>query len=180
MGLIVKKIAYVITSIVVCVCLYFGTVLYVLDKSHIEDVIICATSDDAYKIPTGFCNLYLVNYRVTKSDVRSLEEGIGIAFLFNLRDENLRYQYLDLFINNGASIDFVNHIDGLSPLLAAVMINDQNLVEYLLAKGADVSKKDNKFELSPVDFINLLSEKEKSRNAEVDRSAILKLLTNHI
>ena len=116
--------------------IYSITAVYSLSESTVEDIIICGTNDDTDYIPSKVCELYLFNFRTSGSDIQYLESGAGLAFLFGIKDVNKRNIFIEYFLSKGISIAALSNIEGLSPLHAAILLNDLTLVEYLIDKGA--------------------------------------------
>jgi ankyrin repeat protein len=148
--------------------------VYSLSESNVEDIIICGTNDDTHYIPDKACELYLFNFRTSENDIQSLESGAGLAFLFGIQDINKRYVYLEHFLSKGASIDALSKVDGLSPLHAAILLNDLRLVKYLIDKGANTSQIEGNDELTPLTFLQKLEK----NNKLIDRTPIAKVLTS--
>ena len=57
---------------------------------------------------------------------------------------------LDGILDIGEDINSLNK-DGITPLIVAVIRNNEYAVEYLLNRGADVNKK-SKYRTSPLDY----------------------------
>lgn len=146
--------------------------MYSLSENNVEDIIICGTNDDTHYIPNKVCELYLFNFRTSGNDIQSLELGAGLAFLFGIQDINKRYIYLEHFLSKGTSIDALSNIDGLSPLHAAILLNDLKLVKYLIAKGANTSQTEGNYELTPLSFLQKLGK----NNNLIDRTPIANIL----
>ena len=172
-GVNVKKIFYILVPLS-CVIAYCTIALYSLSESNIEDIIICSSNNETHYIPDGICELYLLNYRATENDIQFLETRSGLAFLFGIQNENKRYNYLEYFLSKGISIDALNSVDGLSPLHAAVVLNDLKLVEYLLDKGASATQIDKNYGLTPLELLQKLN----VGNNPMDRDAIAKILSS--
>ena len=153
---------------------YSSVALYSLINSDIEDVIICSTDENTHYIPSDACEYYLLNYRADEGDIESLESGAGLAFLFEIKDIDKRDVYIKYFISKGIKVNTLSHIDGLSPLHSAILLNDFGLVQLLMDKGASITIKEKSHGLTPLEFIHKLSEK----NAQIDRQLISELLTS--
>lgn len=171
MGLIMKKYIFLIiliTSLLIA-CLGFYSIL----KGDIEDIVICSVNGESHYIPSNLCEYYLLNYRVTREDIKYLESRSGIAFLFGIPNKDKRNKLLRYFISKGVSIDNPSAIDGYPPLHAAIIYNDRWLVKFLLENGANSKQKDNNHKLAPKEFVEFLNHE----NPSIDRSEILSLLT---
>ncbi|MEI8620829.1 hypothetical protein P4S66_08130 [Pseudoalteromonas sp. B129b] len=151
---------------------YSSVALYSLINSDIEDVIICGTNNNTHYIPSDACEYFLFNYRSGKDDIESLESGAGLAFLFEIKDIDKRDAYIEHFISKGIKVNTLSHIDGLSPLHSAILLNDFGLVQLLIGKGASITIKEKAHGLTPLEFIHKLRE----NNAQINRQLISEFL----
>jgi hypothetical protein len=171
-GVNVKKTLYIFIPLF-CVIAYFSVALYSLTGSGIEDIIICSSDEgEAHYIPSVLCERYLLNYRATADDVQALESNAGLSFLFGIQGDSKRYLYLDYFLSKGVSINALSNVDGLTPLHAAIVLNDVELVKYLLNKGANPTQVDKNYALTPLE----LSQKLDKARDPIKRSAITDLI----
>jgi len=140
-----------------------GFGLFSIMNANIDDVTICAINDDSHYIPSSVCEYYLFNHRLTQEDIQYLEtNSSGIAFVFGIKDQPKRDKYLRYFVKKGVSTNKLSVIDGLTPLHAAVVINDAELVKFLLENGADPMLKDSQYKLASIDFVDYLQKKNPS------------------
>ncbi len=151
-----------------------GLATYEMSTENIEFIVINATNEETSYIPSSVYEYYLFNFRLTKEDIKYIESRAGLNFLLGISDHNKRYKFLKYFISKGVSINKPSAIDGFPPLHAAILLNDKELVKFLLNNGADINKKDIKFKLSPEEFINFLQQK----NNTIDRSSIKKIISS--
>lgn len=161
MGVIVKKIILA-TSILFVI--FVATTIYSMATLSIQQLVICSSDDEAFYIPKSICKYYMYNYRGNYEDIKSLESHSNISYLFETQDTNERYRQIDFFLESGADINHISNIDGLTPLHAAVLMNDPELVKYLLSKGADPLKEDTNKGVSVYKFVDLLI-KNKTNNS---------------
>ncbi|XOZ33651.1 ankyrin repeat domain-containing protein [Halomonadaceae bacterium KBTZ08] len=154
-------IASVIVLLLVAVIGLGGWSLHTAD---IQDVSLCVTEDDTHYIPNSVCEQYMFQFRGTPSDIEYLENGAGIAFFFGIEDQEMRRRVMSFFLENGLSINKPSAIDGLPPLHAAVLMNDPQLVEFLLEHGADPTQKDQKHDLTASRYLELLKQKNPERD----------------
>ena len=168
-----KKSLYIFIPLSLFV-IYSITAVYSLSESTVEDIIICGTNDDTHYIPSKVCELYLFNFRTSGSDIQYLESRAGLAFLFGIKDVNKRNIYIEHFLSKGISIDALSNIDGLSPLHAAILLNELTLVEYLIDKGASTNQAEKNNGLTPLGFLQTLDK----NNHLIDRTPIRNLLTS--
>lgn len=135
-----------------------------LHSADIEDVAICAIEDDTHHIPSSVCEQYLFQFRGTSDDIEYLESRSRLAFFFEVEDTEMRRRLMSFFLDNGLSINEASAIDGLPPLHAAVLMNDPQLVEFLLEHGADATQKDERHELTASGYLDLLKQKNPERD----------------
>lgn len=145
-----------------------GLAAWSLHNSDIEDVAICATNPESHLIPSSLCESYLFNLRGRSDDIQHLEQRAGLAFFFDLEPHEKRQRYLSFFADRGLSVDKASPIDGLPPLHAAILMNDEQLVAFLLAEGADRSQTDERQGLTPVEYLEWLQ----ARNPGTDWSEV--------
>lgn len=131
-----------------------------------EQLIICATTDDAFVIPKMACRFYFDKMADT-SDAKQLDERAGIAFAFEIDDPAERSAIVERLIAIGADPNGVSKIDGLTPLNAAVLLNDVQLVQFLLDHGADKNKPDAANHLNAAEYVTRLQRVQPSTNRDV-------------
>ncbi len=149
-----------------------GAVIFSLNNYDIEEIIICSSNNDANYIPSNICKYYLFNYRGNKNDVTRLSKTSNLSFLINIENKELREALFDYFIEKGSDINGLSNTDGLTPLHAAILVNDSKLVKYLLHKGADPAITDRDNQLTAIQFLQLLT----SKTPETNRKEIKSLL----
>jgi ankyrin repeat protein len=162
----------IISILLVVIVIAGGTVFYSLSQDNIENLIVCSVDDGASYIPAQICEYYLFNLRGTPQDIAFLNEGAGLGFLVGISDREKRKRLMDFFIAKGVDVNGKSNIDGLTPLHAAILSNDHELVAYLIDKGANPYTKDRDNNMIAREFLNLLAEK----NPDIDRSLVRKEL----
>lgn len=165
---------YIIYFLVLVVIGSIGTIAYAIKTFSISELVICASSKEAFYIPEAICEYYLMNYRGNKKDVQELENGGGLGFIANIEDTKKRYEIMDYFISKGIDINRVNEIDGLTPLHSAISLNDPKLVQYLLSKGADPLRKDKNSNSTAYEYVDYLSSIDVKNS--VNRDSVRKIL----
>ena len=149
-------------------CTALCTAIFVtLHRSPIEDVIVCASSEESHYIPMDLCRYYLYEIRDTREDLHALQERAGLAYVFGIENNLLRYEMTQFLINKGISVNTTSAVDGLTPLHAAVLMNDAELVGLLIQSGADVRRR-NRNGLDVWQFLNQL----KATSPEINRVAV--------
>lgn len=135
-----------------------------LHTADIQDVSLCVTEDDTHYIPNSVCEQYMLQFRGTPSDIEDLENGAGLAFFFGIEDREMRRRVMSFFLVNGLSINKPSAIDGLPPLHAAILMNDAELIKFLLEHGADPTQKDQRHEVTAFGYLELLKQKNPERD----------------
>ena len=158
----IKKI--LLALVIIIPATWIGLTIYVMATDDLEGLMICSTSDEAYRIPKSVCEYYTLHFRGTKDDIAQLEKGIGISFVFG--DEKKRATFLNFLLDKGANINLISPLDGMTPLHAAVFDNDPELVKFLLDRGADptirkgkgFSSATNVDNMTPLEMLNKMEE----------------------
>ncbi|PAU79795.1 hypothetical protein CK501_11370 [Halovibrio salipaludis] len=143
---------------------YAGLGLWSLHTADIEDVALCVTEENTHRIPNSVCEWYLFQFRGTPSDIEYLENRAGIAFFFGVENHEMRQRLISFFLKNGLSINQHSAISGYPPLHGAILMNDAQLVEFLLSNGADPTQKDERHELTASEYLELLKHKNPQRD----------------
>lgn len=159
----------IIISILFIIIVFFASVISSLNNYDIEEVIICSINNESHLIPSNVCELYLHEYRGAKDDIALLKKRSGLSFVFDVVDKNKRTQLLDFLLLKGSDIDGLSNVDGLTPLHAAILLNDIELLNYLLMNDANPLVKDRDNSLTSKQFLELLIIKD----AITDRSALI-------
>lgn len=150
-----------------------GLALYAMSTDDVEGIVICATNDETSYIPSSVCEYYLFNFRLTKNDIKFLENRGGLNFPIGISDKAKRYKLVKYFISKGVSVNKPSAIDGYPPLHATIINNDPDLVTLLLDNGADIDQKDTNHSLTAEEFVEFLLQKQPS----IDRSSIKKIIS---
>ncbi len=112
----------------------------------------------------------MFNHRGNKEDVKFLEERTGISFLFGTTDKEFMYKKLDFFISKGADVNRISRPSdlGLTPLHAAILFKDSELVKYLLSNGADPLKIELGRGMSSYEFVDFLISNNPKKGTDWD------------
>ena len=159
-------------------CVSFAGLLGLMayDVSHMnsETIILCASNEGGILIPGKACEYYMFNHRAIKNDIDELASGAGLSFILSGHNNEKKYQIAEFFIANGLDVNGINHYGdyNLTPLHSAVLLNDIEMVQFLLKHNADVNIKPPSINMTPLEFALSLQEKEPS----VDRSKIQQVL----
>jgi hypothetical protein len=167
---------FILVSLGLAIVLYVGGAFHTLNKSDIQELLVCSSASGAYYIPASACGLYMERLRGNKDDIHYLDGKSGISFLFDLPDAAKKYRYLTFLLDKGANINAISPIDGLTPLHGAILRNDSALVNFLLKRGADTGIKERNTQLPPYEFAQVLQEK----NPAIDRSQVLSALSHYV
>ncbi len=108
------------------------------------------------------------------ADIHALtDRGMGVftqCTSVGFRRETVSYKFAEFLLEKGADIDETNTTDyygGYTPLLWAVVSNDEKLVSFLVKNGANVNAKSNK-DKSPLTMAN---EAEYTKIVEILKAA---------
>lgn len=144
---------------------------FLISRLSTEELVICAAQDDAFHIPKPACRFYL-DHLLSEKRASALAGHAGLAYAFEITNAADRYAIVDKLISLGLNVNEPSKIDGLTPLNAAILLNDVPLAKLLLNRGADPLNKGRPNGLTSAEYIRLLE----SRNAGVDRREISALL----
>jgi hypothetical protein len=152
----------------------FGVVLYVMSQMNIEHLISCSSKESGTKLPASLCEYYMVNYRITKSDIDELSNGAGLDYILN-GENSIKYEIAEIFMSKGLNVDGINNFNDkdLTPLQAAVLHNDVQRVMFLVKHGADKSIKSKSYGMTALELARKLHKEE----SKEDRSEIINILS---
>ncbi len=140
-------------------------IYFTLSSMGIESLILCASEAGGSKIPTPICRYYLSDL-TTSNDAKNLDSRAGLAFSFEIANQDERYKIINRLLYLGSDINSPSKIDGLTPINAAILLNDADLVKFLISKGVSLEKPDIANQLNPRQFLNLLKEKDPKTNRQ--------------
>jgi len=143
-----------------------------MTQNNIEELIVCATDDKASYIPAIVCETYLLNYRGHGADLQYLKTRTGLNFLTNIEDVSIRNQLFKFFIGRGMNINAVSPVDGLTPLHAAVLLNDSELARFLIKQGANPRVREKNSALTPLEYLDLMNAQYPGINRDKTRQAL--------
>jgi len=146
---------------------------FFISRLSTEELIICATTNDAFRIPKKACRLYF-DKLTDASSAKQLDDSAGIAFAFANDDVQERSAVIERLITLGADPSGISKIDGLTPLNAAILLNDPQLVQLLLDHDVDRHKPDAANHLNAADYLALLQQSQPS----INRDAVAAKLKN--
>lgn len=173
----IKKILLALAIIIPAA--WIGLTIYAMATDDLEGLMICSTSDTAYRIPKGVCEYYMLHFRGTKEDLANLEQRAGLSFIFS--DPKKRAKFLHFLVEKGINVNKVSPMTGFAPLHIAAASDEPELVMFLLAHGADPTVKTR--DLRAPEFDNLtpleLVEGMSRSKPEIDRSKVKKILEAH-
>ncbi len=155
---------------------YIGLSTYAISTQGIEDLLLCADRG-GLKIPFSkqLCRKYLFNFRGSREDVDTLQQGVGALFVTQGESTTSeRTELLKFLVGKGLDVNRAG-MDRILPLHGAVLANSADEVKILLGNGANPALKDNRFELAPLELALKLQSEDKTPN---DRSAVIAILRN--
>lgn len=159
-------------AILLLLCISTGVIIVTISQDNIENLILCASDENASYIPATICEHYLLKFRGNQADIEYLTKRTGLNFLANIEDPVIRTKLFEFFIDKGMDINLINQIDGLTPLHAAILLNDDKLLGFLLRKGANPQLRDRNKGLTPLEFL----EQMEKQLPGIDRTRLKQLL----
>jgi len=153
-----------------------GLMLYDMKTMNIEVLILCSSNQGGIRIPSKLCNYYMVNFRIDEDDIKELSEGAGLEFILNGQNP-IKYQIAETFISRGLDVNGVNNYSSrdLTPLHAAVLYNDAEVIRFLISQGANVHRRSKGYYgMTPLELAEKLHEEEGLHN----RSKIITILSD--
>jgi len=123
-----KTVSIAVILIIVAACFAFS-------KTSTTELIICADGNGEVYTPTPVCRWYLSAFRTTPAGVVAVREASGIGFILNGSSAN-RFDIAESFIEVGLDI---NESPSLTPLCNAIVLNQTDNVEFLLAHNAVIA-----------------------------------------
>jgi ankyrin repeat protein len=158
-GVEVKRIVYFSTAIFLVAA---ASLFLVLSKMRPESLIICASDSGGSLIPSPLCRYYFLNF-TTAADAKDIDARSGLSFAFEISDRGVRDTVIDRLLFLGADVNAPSKVDGLTPINAAILLNDPSLVGFLLSKGASLGGSGLPGSVAPRQFLKLLKEKDKAK-----------------
>ncbi len=158
-----RKLLYIAIALLVAGLLFAHVSLSRMD---VQRLVACAATNDASRIPSSVCMFYLQHF-TGSDDAAQLAAGPGLAYAFEINDSHTQRAVLERLLEIGVDINAPSGVDGLTPLNAAILLNDAELVGFLLACGADAQAGDA-HDRDAGDYLALLREQD----GMTDRSAL--------
>jgi hypothetical protein len=153
------------------VAIFAGVMMYLLSMLSLSQLIICSTEGDAFAMPAGACQVYL-QLATDAEDAAELSASGGLSYAFEIEDKKIRYDVLNRLTTLGIDVNSISSVDGLTPLNAAILLNDAELVGYLLNKGADPDRADSANNLDAHQYLQFLIRNDRS----MDRDEVAEIL----
>ncbi len=175
----IKKI--LLALVIIIPTSWVGFTIYALTTFDLETLIIYS-ADDASRI-SGVVEYYTLHFRGTKEDIANLEGRNGLSFV--LGNSETQAKFLNFLLEKGINVNKVSPVNGYTPLHSAVLLNDPELVKFLLDRGAEptIRKEKGGGSASFTEFDNLtpleLAEKMSRNRPETDRSKVKQILEEH-
>jgi len=137
-----------------------------LSRMDLQRLVACAATNNASRTPSPVCRFYL-EHVADSEDAAQLAAGPGLAYTFGIDDQPTRRAVMERLLELGVDINAPAGTDGLTPLNAAILLNDAELAGFLLARGADPQARDAHGHNAD-DYLDLLREQD----GMTDRSAL--------
>ena len=175
----IKKI--LLALVIIIPTSWVGFTIYALTTFDLETLMIYSTAD-ASRIP-GVVEYYTLHFRGTKEDIANLEGRNGLSFV--LGNNETQAKFLNFLLEKGINVNKVSPIDGATPLHSAVLLNDPELVKFLLDRGADpmIRKEKGGGPASFTEFDNLtpleLAHALSRNRPAIDRSKVKQILEEY-
>lgn len=151
-----------------------GIGIYSMTRYNIEALIVCASNEKASYLPSFVCENYLYDYRGHPVDIAFLNGRTGLNFLANIENTQIRQHLFEFFIRRGMNINATSNVDGLTPLHAAVLLNDPDLAKLLLKMGANTQVRERTNGFTPLEFLIQMD----VNLPGIDRSRLKQVLEN--
>ena len=145
-----------------------------LSRMDLQRLVACAATEDASRVPSAVCMFYLEHF-TDSEDAAQLEAGPGLAYAFEITDHDTRRTVMERLLEIGVDINAPSGVDGLTPLNAAILLNDAGLAGFLLTHGADAHARDAHAR-DAGDYLDLLREQD----GMTDRSALATVLDRNV
>ena len=155
------------------VAVFLGVWLYYVSIYFKDIYTLTACSQGQVElIPKSLCQAYLYNFRGTHDDVAEINHDGSLFEIISTTKKEDQSTLLEFLLKKGVDINGLNERTGTSPLHAAVLGNDLEVVKLFLRYGANPLIKDKQSNLTPLEFALKL----KSKPSQPDRTAVIKLL----
>jgi hypothetical protein len=123
-----------------------------------------ARFDNYPKLPKFIYKVYVNNFRGNKQDLLSLYPDPITWFIGLDSDIQTKKLYIDNVLNKGISINIVSKdYSKMTPIFSAIIFNQEDILYYLVDKGASLDAKDDKGN-TPLELAKMLLEKSKQIN----------------
>lgn len=152
---------------------------YDMSTMRIEVLILCSANEGSIRIPSSLCKYYMINHRITDSDIQQLREGAGLEYILNGTNPD-KYEVAEIFIARGLDVNGVNHYiarledKGMTPLQGAVVGNDVPSVKFLLKQEASLDITGYR----GMTALELARKRHKANDEFLDNSEIIKILSD--
>jgi hypothetical protein len=182
----IKKI--LISVFIFIIVGYVSLVGIFLSNVKVTDLVLCSLNDNVVYLPESLCSAYLIKMRSKPEDIAQLKNNGGVKFILSAspnvslsaksnseaEEKNKETRILvDHFLAKGLDINQISKIDGLTALHGEILLNRPEWVEFLIKRGASLKQKDNRFNLTPLEFAQMLQKK----NPTTDRSTVISILS---
>lgn len=175
-----KYIGRVFAIIVLIGATVFGLMVYDMSRMEMAHLIMCSTGQGGIRIPSGFCEYYMKQYRGDAKDMEELAIG-GLDPILNIESKK-KYEIAKFFVAKGLDVNGINHYGDprhVTPLHASVLYNDVERAKFLLDHGADPNIKIQSRSYRDMTALDLAKALQQERPEE-DRRELIHLLSTAV
>lgn len=97
----------------------------------------------------------LFTFRGSKKEILALEQNNGLNFVIAYQDKE-SIETFEWLLNKGANVNCISPIDGLTPLHAALLYENSELVERLMKRGANPLITEKNSDLTACEYLHKL------------------------
>lgn len=164
-----RKLFMVGLSILVIGLVGYGSLsFYTLQTRSVETNASCAIGDSGTQTPRFACRWYLRHQLSNAPDSSEAQRAFHMAIGAYPTDKEGALEIAELALSEGARINGHSPFSGYPPLHEAILLNEPQLVEFMLRKGADPQLENQNKGLTAAALLEALEQ----RNPNEDFSGI--------
>lgn len=151
---------------------YAGLAFYALQASSFETNASCAIGNSGTYIPRSACRWYLNEQLSGEGDDRRAQSVLHLAIGAYPTDGERALEIMELALSEGARVNGYSPVTGYPPLHEAVLLNEPQLAEFLIQRGADPEVEDRNKGLTAHELLSAI----KDRNPDQNLSEIAEII----